>query len=244
MKLRGYEFSKITRKDTGFIDFVNDLSNLINNARYQMRIVTSVPTWTGEEGEFLLYISGTVRRFYFYDPTNSTWHYLEWSAEANVIVLPTGSVGATELAATAVTAGTYTAADITVDADGRITAAANGAGASGATVVATVQLTGQTADIATTTIYTPVAAGLYRVSVYMICTTTGGGTLSCTIGYTDNVGARTVKPATDIDLAATNASTGVAFIRSTAAAITYTTAIAGKTGNPVYALYICVEKLS
>lgn len=198
MKLQDYVFSQALRKDTALVDFVNDINKIINLGRYQMRVVTSVPTHTGDEGEFLLYISGTVRRFYFYDSTNSTWHLLQWGA----------------------------------------------AGFGQTTIVASVQLTAQTGDIGTTTIYTPAAAGLFRVNVYQICTTAGTGTLSCTIGWTDIVGAKTISPAGTVDLSSTaNGATGMSFISTGASAITYATAIAGKAGSPAYAIYIVVEAL-
>ncbi len=198
MKLKEVEFSKNLRKDTGFVDFANSLIALINNSRYQMRVVTTVPAYTGEEGEFLLYILGTVRRFYFYDSTNSTWQFIQW----------------------------------------------NTAGFAQATIVATVQLIDQTSDIVTTTLFTPAGAGLFRINVYMICKVAGTGTLSCTCGWTDAVGAKTIKPTGDVDLVSTaNGAVGTSFISSGASAITYATAIAGIAGSPKYDLHIVIEAL-
>ncbi len=164
-----------------------------------MRVVTTVPTHIGDEGEFLLYISGTVRRFYFYDSTNSTWQFIQW----------------------------------------------NTAGFAQATIVVELNLSGQTGDITTATLYTPAGAGTFRINAYMICSTAGGGTLALTIGWSDSVGAKTIKPTADVDLASTaNGALGTSFISSGASAITYATAIAGKTGSPQYKLVLVLEALT
>lgn len=180
------------------MDFVKEVSHILNLGRYQMRIVTTVPTWTGDNGEHLLYISGSVRRWYWYDGINSTWQYIEWN-----------------------TSGEFRP-----------------------TVVNTVILTDQTGDITTTTLYLPPAAGLYRISVYHLCTTAGGGTLTTTIGWSDNAQAQTISPASNVDLSgAGNGATGSVFTQNTAVAITYATAIAGKTGSPKYLLAMTIERL-
>ena len=59
-------------------------------------------------------------------------------------------------------------------------------------VVASVSLTGQTADVFKTPLYTPNTAGLFRISAYISATPNGtGGAYIVTLGWTDDVGART-----------------------------------------------------
>ena len=200
MKIATVELSRQLRKDTSLLEILNNITNILNLGRYQMRVVSTAPTHTGEDGEHLLYISGTVRRIYFYDTTNSTWQFIEWNDE----------------------------------------------GLAHATLVKTVSLTGQTASIGATTLYTPAAAGLYRVSVYMVCSKAGsGGTLDCTIGFTDVTQAQSVSPASQVDLTGKgNASQGDSFISSTAVAITYATTVAGEGGAPEYDIHFTLERLT
>jgi len=200
VKVASVDLSRQLRKDTSLLEILNNITLILNLGRYQMRVVSSVPTHTGEDGEHLLYISGTVRRFYFYDTTNSTWQFLEWNAS----------------------------------------------GLGQATIVATIALTDQGDDIGATTLYTPAASGMYRVSTYALTTTAGaGGTLDVTIGWTDDEQAQSSVVVNDMDLTVDKtAAQNTLFIRSTAAAITYTTAIAGKSGSPKYSLFIVVERVT
>lgn len=121
-------------------------------------------------------------------------------------------------------------------------------------VSASLDLTAQSANITTATLYTPSASGLYRVSAYIIVTTvasTGAGTStlpSVTIGWTDkdNSTAQTLvlTPTNAGNLLTTYQQASCVIDALTAVAITYATgSYASNTASQMqYALHIRIEE--
>ena len=112
--------------------------------------------------------------------------------------------------------------------------------------ITSVKLTAQPSAIGTTTLFTPTSTGVFRVSVYIVDTAAGSaGTVSATIGWTDDEQAQTISTST-VPLATLGAFTqSTFFIEATSGnAITYSTAFAGAIGSPMYSLYVTVERLS
>jgi hypothetical protein len=119
-------------------------------------------------------------------------------------------------------------------------------------VVSNLDLTGQSANITTTTLFTPSASGIYRISSYIIVTTVDGASStlpSVTIGWTDtdNSTAQTlvITPTNAGNLLTTYQQATAVIDAKTAIAVTYATGsyASGTPATMKYALHIRIESL-
>jgi hypothetical protein len=110
-------------------------------------------------------------------------------------------------------------------------------------------LTGQVAAISPTTIYTPAAAGVFRmcVSVMLTANGTGGNILFYSVANTTlGAGSTQQIPVSNVSTAAaSNASGGGCVVVRVGAglALQYLTIFNSVTGSPVYTIDITVEQL-
>lgn len=114
-------------------------------------------------------------------------------------------------------------------------------------VKASTTLTGQTGAIGTTAIYTPSAAGSYRVTFVLWITTVGtGGTISATASSNNGAGGSSnfygTSGASTTVLGA-QVQAALMFHVAAGQAINYSTSFSSVTGSPVYSLDIIVEQL-
>jgi len=55
----------IRTRDRELVGFMDEVQAIFNNGLYEQRVVGSIPTWQGNNGETAIYFTGAVRAYYF-----------------------------------------------------------------------------------------------------------------------------------------------------------------------------------
>lgn len=116
-----------------------------------------------------------------------------------------------------------------------------------------IALTNQSASIGSTNFANASTAGLYRVDLYLVCTTADltAGSIAAAVTYNDGTAARTLTSTTVLLTATTNKTTkwtnsdiDGTLIRLGSGNVAYSTTLTGSAGSAKYALYLSLERLN
>jgi len=73
MKISDYE---LYRMPWDLVDFKDEVVTIINYGKYAFMVTNGLPTFLAGEGEQLMYMNGTDRRFYIY--MGGAWNWVRW----------------------------------------------------------------------------------------------------------------------------------------------------------------------
>jgi hypothetical protein len=73
MKVQDYALPREIPTETK--EFLDDIRRILNNGGYVPQALSSVPGWSGEDGEWVFYALGNEQRNYVYNSLNGTWNY-------------------------------------------------------------------------------------------------------------------------------------------------------------------------
>jgi len=73
VRISDYEFY---RMPWDLIDFKDEVVTIINRGKYAFYVTNGEPQFAAGEGEQMMYVSGTSRRFYVY--MSGAWNWVQW----------------------------------------------------------------------------------------------------------------------------------------------------------------------
>lgn len=73
MRVEDYAFPRET--STEIKEMLDNIRRILNNGGYVPQTVSAIPAWSGDDGEWVIYINGNEVRNYQYNSTSSLWEY-------------------------------------------------------------------------------------------------------------------------------------------------------------------------